>query len=93
MADNKLPCSLGNSPTRAPWQYLPDARFLHIFPYRDTGPDRHVYWDRVHTMAAVYNGMLKTGGDDTPIPSMDELAHLCRTLHDMNFLASAYFTA
>lgn len=80
--------------------FLTDARFLHLFPYKD--PENHVvYWDEIHTMAAVYRALLGSsyrggggggGGVSGNIPSVSELTQLCHTLHKMNFIASVYLT-
>jgi hypothetical protein len=71
---------------------LIDARLLLLFPYSD--PAGENYHDWIHTMAAVYRDMLrggdKQGGD---VPSLAELTELCRTLHDVNFLAETYMRA
>lgn len=75
---------------------LTDARFLCLFPYADPGggfEKRMAYWDGLHNMAAVYRDMLGSGRGDVTAPRLAELTQLCRTLHEMNFLASTYVTA
>ncbi|KXX79923.1 hypothetical protein MMYC01_202279 [Madurella mycetomatis] len=74
-----------------------DALFLQNFPYADPGdpsdPGKWMaYWDSIHTAAAVYRDMLNGGRDGRrdACPSLVGLTDLCRTLHNMNFFASAY---
>ncbi|AEO53747.1 hypothetical protein MYCTH_2122615 [Thermothelomyces thermophilus ATCC 42464] len=78
---------------------LADARFLFVFPYSDpTDQVRYIEW--LHLMADVYHGMLRGGNteDGMPIqgdalPHLEELKALCRTLHQINFIADMYITA
>lgn len=79
---------------------LADARFLRRFPYANPGynaHDRRAYWDGLHTNAKLYRSMLNAdrgpGGQGNAAPSPEELTQLCRTLHEMNFLAHTYVTA
>ena len=77
---------------------LTDAQFLSEFPYAD--PRDQGYYDWIHAMAAVYKDML--GGDGgmgggseggTAAPTLLGLTTLCRTLHQINFLADTYVVA
>ncbi len=74
---------------------LVDARFLFGFPYSDPADkDQYIGW--LHLMADVYREMLR--GGNTPVrgdalPSLNELTALCRTLHQINFIADMYVTA
>ncbi|KAI1289049.1 hypothetical protein F5Y03DRAFT_64917 [Xylaria venustula] len=76
---------------------LTDARFLYLFPYCNPGDStlqRDAYWIHLYTMTGVYRNMLNTREDNnTSLPDMEELTQLCRTLHKMNFLVSAYQSA
>lgn len=77
---------------------LTDAKFLCLFPYTNPPGDWIMYWDKLHTMAAMYRDMLgcsgcSGGGGDVTDLSFAELTQLCRTLHKMNFLASTYVAA
>ncbi|KAK4148467.1 hypothetical protein C8A00DRAFT_38964 [Chaetomidium leptoderma] len=78
---------------------LVDARFLFVFPYSDPA-DQVRYIDWLHLMADVYREMLRGGNteDGMPVrgdalPSLKELTALCRTLHQINFIADMYVTA
>ncbi|ROV93965.1 hypothetical protein VSDG_06234 [Cytospora chrysosperma] len=78
---------------------LVDAMFLRLFPYAEPGRPHYweAYWDRIHDGGALYREMF---AEDTRAvdhgpprhapPSLAELTELCRTLHHVNFLASAY---
>jgi hypothetical protein len=79
---------------------LADARFLFVFPYSDpTDQAQYSVW--LHLMAHVYHGMLRDSKaeDDMPIiqgdalPHFEELKAICRTVHDINFIADMYGTA
>jgi hypothetical protein len=80
---------------------LADARFLFVFPYSDP-TDHAQYIDWLRLMTNVYHGMLRGGQnteDDTPaiqgdaLPHLEELKAVCRTLHQINFIADMYATA
>ncbi|KAH6843251.1 hypothetical protein B0I37DRAFT_215034 [Chaetomium sp. MPI-CAGE-AT-0009] len=78
---------------------LADARFLFVFPYSDP-TDQVRYIERLHVMADVYHSMLRGGEtqDGIPfqgdaLPDLEELNGLCRTLHQINFIADMYVTA
>ena len=77
---------------------LMDALFLSEFPCAD--PRDLGYYDWIHAMAAVYKDML--GGDSgmgggseggTAAPNLLGLTTLCRTLHQINFVAETYVAA
>ena len=74
---------------------LTDAQFLSAFPYAD--PTDLGYYEWIHAMAAVYKNMLSeddgmggSSGGGTADPSLQGLTTLCRTLHQINFLAHTY---
>lgn len=78
---------------------LDDARFLLIFPYSDpTDPD--LYIDHLHEMAGVYHKMLQRDNNKNSLPvrgdalpSFEDLKGICRTLHQVNFIADMYIMA
>ncbi|KAK4098457.1 hypothetical protein N658DRAFT_488355 [Parathielavia hyrcaniae] len=78
---------------------LADARFLFVFPYSDfTEHPSYIEW--LHLMAGVYHDLLRESDskDDTAIqhdtlPYLEELKSICRTLHQVNFIADMYARA
>ncbi len=74
---------------------LVDVRFYFVFHDSDLA-DKDQYMGWLHLMTDVYREMLRGGSmsvQGDALPSLNELTEVCRTLYQINFIATMYVSA